>query len=239
MSELGDIRVVAVDVFGTTFDWWTGVSTQAAEIANEYGVELDAGALASAWRERYRPSLARVRSGEREWAYLDTLHRESLDECLVRFGVASELDDPARRRLVKAWHRLPAWPDVPEGLSRLRRRYTVVALSNGGFAMLTDLLKSQELVFDAIISAQHAETYKPEARVYHTAADLLDVAPGQVLMVACHGWDLDGARAAGFRTAFVERPGERGPGGTPDKAIDTSTDLASASFTELADQLGC
>jgi 2-haloacid dehalogenase len=38
------------------------------------------------------------------------------------------------------------------------------------------------------------------------AEELLDLAPEELMMVAARGRDLDGARAAGFRTAYIERP---------------------------------
>jgi 2-haloacid dehalogenase len=236
--ELADhVQVLTVDIFGTTVDWRTGVAEQVTRIAAEQGVELDGGALADAWRERYMPSMTRVRTGERPWVYLDTLHRESLDELLESFGVAGAFDDTARRRLVRAWHRLPAWADSAEGLRRLRERYTVVAVSNGGFALLTRLLKFAGLQFDAIISAQQTRTYKPAPAVYHTTAELLDVSPDRMLMVACHGWDLDGARAAGLRTAFVERPAERGPHHAADGPADIVSDITATGFIDLADKL--
>jgi 2-haloacid dehalogenase len=235
--DASQVRVLALDIFGTTVDWYSGVRDQLAAMFAELGVGLDAGEFASAWRSRYQPSMLRVMSGERAWAYLDTLHRESLDDLLGEHGVA--LDDASRERAVRAWHALPAWPDTVPGLARLRRRYVVTALSNGGFALLTHLVKAAGLPLDCIVSAELARAYKPDPRPYRTAAALLDVAPGQVLMVAAHGWDLAGAREAGLRTAFVARPAEKGPHEPADRAEDTASDVAATSFTDLADQLGC
>jgi 2-haloacid dehalogenase len=152
------IRVVACDIFGTTVDWRTGVAEQIAEAAAALGVRLDAGAFADAWRDRYVPSMERVNRGEREWADLDTLHRESLVELLDAGGFAGAFDEASRRRLVHAWHRLPAWPDAAPGLTRLRSRYVVTTLSNGGFALLTNLVKHAGLPFDCVLSAQLART---------------------------------------------------------------------------------
>ncbi|WP_226366983.1 haloacid dehalogenase type II [Pseudonocardia sp. ICBG162] len=163
------------------------------------------------WRDRYLPSMAQVNNGDRDWAYLDTLHRESLDELLATHDVGDELGDAAREELVAAWHHLPPWPDSAETIERLRTRFRVVALSNGGFALLVALVKAAGLRFDAILSAELARAYKPAPGPYRTAAELMDVSPHQVLMVAAHGWDIDGARAAGLRTAFLARPGEKGP----------------------------
>jgi 2-haloacid dehalogenase len=233
------IRVLTFDLFGTTVDWHTGVAEQVGEVARERGVELDAAAFAEAWRGRYRPSLQRVNSGERDWAYLDTLHRESLDDLLDEHGVAEAFDEHARRRLVRAWHRLPAWEDAVEGLARLRRRYLVAVLSNGGFAQLTNLVKAADLPFDCIVSAELTRSYKPATAAYLTAVRLLDVEPGQVLMVACHRWDLDGARKVGLHTAFVERPDEKGPNHAADRADEVDSEVKATSFTDLAGILGC
>ena len=52
-----DIRVVACDIFGTTVDWYTGVAEQVAELLPA----VDAGDFASRWRDRYLPSMNRVR----------------------------------------------------------------------------------------------------------------------------------------------------------------------------------
>ncbi len=233
------VDVIACDIFGTTVDWYTGVAEQVADVFGGAGVELDAGRFANAWRDMYAPSMQRVRDGERAWAYLDTLHRESLDELLQRHGVAAAVDAAARVRLVHAWHRLPAWDDAAPGLARLRTRYVVAALSNGGFALLVNLAKAAGLPLDCVISAELARSYKPDPQVYHTAARLLDTEPGRMLMVAAHKWDLDGARAAGLHTAFLERPREQGPHRSADRAADVGSDYVASSFVELADQLGC
>jgi 2-haloacid dehalogenase len=230
------IRVLAFDVFGTTVDWYTGVSDQLAALFAAHGVDLDPGVFAAEWRGRYVPSMARVMSGERGWAYLDTLHRESLDDLLREHG--ADLPEDARAAAVTAWHRLPPWPDTVAGLARMRERWTLAALSNGGFALLTALAKHAGLGLDCILSAQLARAYKPDAAVYLMAAELLDVEPGQILMVAAHTWDLAGAAAAGLRTAFVARPAEKGPRGTADTAEDTPADLHATDFLDLATRLG-
>jgi 2-haloacid dehalogenase len=205
------IRVLAFDIFGTTVDWYTGVSTQLADLFAANGVDLDP-------------------------AYLDTLHRESLDDLLAEHGAV--LAEDARAAAVRAWHRLPPWPDTVGGLARLRRRHTVAALSNGGFALLTTLAKHAGLGLDCILSAELVRAYKPDAAVYRTAAALLDVPPAEVLMVAAHTWDLAGAAAAGLRTAFVARPAEKGPHGGADTAAATTADLYATDFHDLAAQLG-
>jgi 2-haloacid dehalogenase len=231
------VRVVACDIFGTTVDWYTGVATQVAEVFDGLGITVDAGLFAIQWRELYGPSMQRVRDGERGWANLDVLHRESLDGLLRRHDIADTVDEESRVRLVHAWHRLPTWDDTVAGLQRLRTRFVTATLSNGGFALLTNLVKAAGLPFDCVVSAELFHAYKPDPRVYRGAADLLDVAPDQIVLVAAHAPDIDGAAAAGLRTAFLERPREKGPHGEADRTA--SSDCTVSSFLELADRLGC
>jgi 2-haloacid dehalogenase len=236
---MDSIRVVACDIFGTTVDWYTGIASQAAEVFEERGQHVDAGRFANQWRDQYVPSMQRVADGGRDWANLDVLHRESLEVLLRRNDIADAVDEASRDRLVRAWHRLPAWDDSVAGLARLRTRYVTAALSNGGYALLTNLIKAAGLPFDCIVSAELIHAYKPDQRVYLGAARLLDVDPGQVLMVAAHRRDIEGAAAAGLRTAFLERPREHGPHRGADRAADVTTDLTVSSFLELAEELGC
>ena len=80
--------------------------------------------------------------------------------------------------------------------------------------------------------------YKPRPEAYRDAARLLQANPAQILMVACHNFDLNAARAEGFRTAFVQRPDEWGPAGPPDPVPNPATDIIVDDFATLADRLG-
>jgi 2-haloacid dehalogenase len=223
------IRALVFDVFGTLVDWRAGV----AEAFRSAGAGGDPDELADAWRARYRPILAKVNEGARPWADFDALHHATLDDLLAERGV--ELDTAARSGLVGAWHRLDPWPDVREGLAALRRERVTATLSNGHVALLVDLARHGDLRFDAILSAELAQAYKPAPEAYRAAARLLGVEPGELMLVAAHPWDLDGARAAGLRTAFVDRPLEYGPG-SPARE-DPAADVSAADLLDLARRL--
>ena len=176
----------------------------------------------------------RIRRGERGWVNLDTLHRESLDALLPEFG--ADPDDATRAELVLAWHRLDPWLDSVPGLTWLRERYVLASLSNGNVALLVDMARHGGLPWDAVLSAELFEHYKPDAEVYDGAARLLGLAPEQVMLVAAHVYDLAAARGRGLRTAYVHRPDESGPGAIP-PVTDPDADLNVTSLTELAELL--
>jgi 2-haloacid dehalogenase len=223
------VRALVFDVLGTLVDWRPAV----AEAFRAGGVAGDPEELADAWRARYRPILAEVNEGSRPWGNFDDLHLVTLGDLLAERGLDLPVED--RRRLVGAWHRLEPWPDVHAGLEALRRRHVTAALSNGHLALLVDLARHGDLRFDCLLSAELARAYKPAPEVYQTAARLLGVQTTELMLVAAHGWDLEGAREAGLRTAFVERPLEYGPGSDP--RADPDADESVADLHELADRL--
>ena len=221
------VRALVFDVFGTLVDWRSSVARAFAAA----GVDGDAVALADDWRGRYAPALEESNRGERSASTLDELHRSTLDELLAARGIDG-VDDATRTRLVRTWHALDPWPDVREGLELLRRDHVTATLSNGHVALLVDLARHGDLRFDAILSAELSGAFKPAPEPYLTAARLLDVAPGELMLVACHPWDLAGARGAGLRTAFVDRPLEHGEG-SPARS-DPDADVSVASLPALA-----
>ena len=238
MRDLGAVRALTFDVFGTTVDWRTGVAAEARRLGELRGIEADWERLADEWRALYMPSMDRVRRGELPWTNFDQLHRISLDQVLRAVG-ADGFDLSTRDGLTRAWERLPAWPDSADGLRRLARRYTVATLSNGNRAQQEALVVFAGLPFQRRLSAEDFHHYKPDPEVYLGAAAALGLEPGQVMMVASHKSDLRAAQAAGLHAAFVERPLEKGAGGGADLLPDPLADVQATDFVDLARKLGC
>jgi 2-haloacid dehalogenase len=226
-------RALVFDVFGTLVDWHTCI---AQEVAQALGPQVNGRAFADAWRDQYQPAMDEVRSGQRPFGTLDSLHRRNLDVVLADMGLAERVDEATRQHLTLAWHRLDAWPEVPAALQRLRSRFLLAPCSNGHIALMVALARRNGLHWDAICGAELARDYKPTPVVYQTAAAALGLAPDEVLMVACHSWDLAAAARAGLRTAFIARPAEHGPGrGETSPAVPV--DWVGQDLADLADQL--
>ena len=226
------IKALLFDVFGTLVDWRSGVAREARRILAPLGLSSDWNAFAEAWRGEYQPAMEEVRAGRIPFRKLDSLHRRNLDVVAARFGLG-KVDEAARDELNLAWHRLDAWPDAAPGLALLRPKFRLAPCSNGNISIMVDLARRNGFAWDAVLGAELARDYKPNASVYLAAADAFDCAPHEAMMVAAHSSDLAAAAAAGLRTAFIARPDERGPG-RGEAAAAVAVDLSAASLTELA-----
>ncbi|MFY8056005.1 MAG: haloacid dehalogenase type II, partial [Limnohabitans sp.] len=199
------MKVLAFDIFGTVVDWHGSIVKEVSALYPQ----VDANAFALAWRAGYQPAMSRVRSGELGWTRIDELHRLILDDLLPRFGL-QHLSEAERVHLNHVWHRLDAWPDSVEGLTRLKSKYTICSLSNGNLGLLTNMAKRAGLPWDCVLSAEVFKAYKPDPATYLGVANVFDVQPSEVMLCAAHHDDLAAARACGLGTAYIERPFEFG-----------------------------
>jgi 2-haloacid dehalogenase len=229
-------RALVFDVFGTCVDWRGSIIAEGPSLDARWRTQTDWAKLADAWRARYQPALEEVRAGRRPWTILDVLHRESLDALAPSFGLG-KLDDAARDHLNRVWHRLRPWPDTVSGLTRLKRRFILGPLSNGNFALLTNMAKHAGLPWDVNLSVELYRAYKPLPASYLGAVNLLGLEPAQTVMVAAHYADLQAAAACGLRTAYVHRPREFGDRPPNDLPPNPEVDLVAKDFEDLATQL--
>ncbi|GAA0324291.1 haloacid dehalogenase type II [Sphingomonas oligophenolica] len=232
------VSALAFDVFGTVVDWRTSISREATSFFADIGrTDIDPAAFADAWRGLYQPAMEECRSGRRPFVRLDILNRETLDTLLDRHDVS--MGEAKRADFARAWRRLDPWPDAVEGLTRLKRRYPIVTLSNGNIALMLEMARRGGLPWDAILGAEITQAYKPDPRAYLGTAAALDIAPASLCLVAAHHSDLAAARACGLAAAYVDRPLEYGGRAAPDRHLRQDWDYETKSLVDLAERLGC
>ncbi|RJS95227.1 haloacid dehalogenase type II [Salinisphaera sp. Q1T1-3] len=225
-------HVLAFDVFGTVADWH---GTIRDEITTREPA-IDGAAFARRWRAGYRPAMDRVATGEWPWQSLDALHRRLLDDMLGDYGL-DHWNEAARADFNRVWHRLDVWPDVPEGLARLRRDRICVTLSNGNIGLLTQQARHAGIHWDCILSAENFRRYKPDAATYLGVAEIFDCRPQEIMMVATHQNDLDAAAGFGLQTAYIERPQEFGADAPKTASAPGDNDCHARDLIDLASQL--
>jgi 2-haloacid dehalogenase len=220
------VKACMFDQYGTVVDMQSGLTEIATPFLAKKGWPGSPNAFVTWWRRtHFENSMIDALLHKEHTPYREIGHR-SVAHVLERAGIAHTMDEV--RSLVAEIEKLRPFPEVPEALARLQTRYKLVVLSNGDPDMLEAARPYHGIPFDRIISVAEAGSFKPHVATYTKAAELLGLRLDEVLFVANHAFDCIGAKAAGMRTAFIDR--RRRPFGItphqPDILVQTMTELA-------------
>ena len=117
----------------------------------------------------------------------------------------------AKTAIVTPLRSLPPHPDVRDGLQALKNKgYKLVSLTNSSNQGVYTQFKNADLLsyFDERLSVEDINLYKPDTRTYEWAIEKMGIAAEDAMLVAAHGWDIAGAKQAGWQAAFIARPGK-------------------------------
>jgi 2-haloacid dehalogenase len=198
-----DTRICMFDLYGTVVDMQGGLTRAIAPWLSAKGWKGEPSRLVTWWRRtHFENSMIDALLHRDHMPYREIGHI-SLGYTLKRAGIAHTREDV--QRLVAEIERLKPFPDAIEALTRLKRRYRLVILSNGDADMLEAIRPHLGIDFDRIISVAEAASFKPHVATYRKAAEIMATPVEAVLFVANHAFDCVGAKAAGMRAAFVDR----------------------------------
>jgi 2-haloacid dehalogenase len=139
--------------------------------------------------------------------------------------------EEAVKHVMDGFTSLELHPDVASGVDRLHEDgFRLVTLSNGAASVADRLLTSGNIRdrFERLLSVEDAGAWKPSPRAYEYAAQACDAKPDEMLLVAVHPWDVDGARRAGWHAAWLNRTGAPFPATfqEPSYTVETLEGLA-------------
>ncbi|MDP6884251.1 MAG: haloacid dehalogenase type II [Rhodospirillales bacterium] len=234
-----EIKALTFDVLGTVVAHRDSLIREGRKLGRDKGIDVDWETFADRWREHQGSTLDEKRKAGTGWTKSFVLYRRSLEHVLAEFGITSlspaEIDEFNR-----TWERLDPWPDSVAGLTRMKKKFIIAAMSNANISMIINGAKHARLPWDAVLGSEIAKHYKPHPDVYRMAADFLGVAPQECMMVAAHNYDLIGAQDCGYRAAFIDRGSPaHGAGDTEDLEPTGDFDLVAKDLLDLADKLGC
>ncbi len=237
MMSLDEIKALTFDTGGTILDWHSGFATALQEAGNHHGVDKDWPALANEIRRRSLKLMVNLGEHEAPTHNFDDGHRMALDEVLA----LNDFEILSSRERRKIWwdavHNLQCWPDFPPVLPKLRQKYYCASFTILSFRIIMDTARKNNLDWDAVFSCEAIGKYKFLPEPYRAVTKFLQLQPEECCMVACHNWDLDAAKAVGFKTAFVRRPAEWGDENPPDPEPNPNHDIIVDTFPELAQRL--
>jgi len=218
------IDAVAFDLYGTLLEV-ASVGRAAGEVT------ADPAALVDLWRAK-QLEYSWLRSLMGRYQDFWTTTGDALDYSLDRLGIT--VDDEGRARLLGAWLDVSVYPEVPAALGTLGAGRRLAVLSNGNPDMLEAGLAAAGLRdrFAHVLSVDEVGVFKPHPSVYELAVKAFGLPAERILFVSSNAWDAAGARAFGFRVAWVNRAG------MPFERLGVTPDLIVADLAELAEAVG-
>jgi REG-2-like HAD superfamily hydrolase len=210
MKASAETLAMTFDVGGTLIEPWPSVGHIYAEVAARHGgkgisVETLNRRFGAAW-----PTLRNFNHTRAEWAALVTATFGSLlngppseacfDELYARFAEPS------------AWR---VFEDVQEALERLASGGLKLGIISNWDERLRPLLRDLKLddYFEVILISQEIGFTKPSRVIFELAAEKLALPPESILHVGDSlELDAQGARAAGFQAALLDRAAGAVPG---------------------------
>jgi 2-haloacid dehalogenase len=229
-DPLSRVHTLTFDIFGTVLDLVGSIRPTLDQFLADHNASVDGATFWPDWRLRQRIEQHQdtiLMLGHP--GYLDSARRAfvySLRKHNIEFQQAEV------ERFMRVFEELQPYPDAVEGLNRLGEYYRLVALSNGNTWLIEHLVENNiNAEFDSAISVDRVGCFKPHPSVYRHAAQHLAAEPGEIMMVAAHSFDILGARACGYRGAYVNRYG------LPYESSPLQPDLVTTDFLELADRL--
>ena len=231
------IKALTFDTGGTILDWHKGISTILAEAGARHELERDWATIANDYRAASLKAMVNTGAGAPATFNIDDVHRQQLAKMIEKhdLGAFTEVE---REAIWYRWHQLDCWPDFPAALAKMREKYIVASFTILSVSLIVDTAKRNGLSWDAVISCEMIGQYKILPGAYERAAKWLALEPAEIMMVACHNFDLNAARDAGFKSGFVRRPDEWGAAGPPDPVPNSDHDIIADDFPDLAQQLG-
>jgi 2-haloacid dehalogenase len=221
--RLASVEILTFDCYGTLIDWESGLRTELSALRERYGVRPSVDRLLAEWEAiQFRQITGPYRTYRK-------ILRASLVETFAAHGV--ELSGGDADRLGESVGRWRPFADTCDALKRLCQRYRLAILSNIDDDILADSVRLLEVHFDALVTAEQLQSYKPARKHFEAALERFD-RPADRFLHCAFGFKYDQtpALAVGMQTVWIKRPGWI-------RDDEASPTLEVQSLMELADLL--
>jgi len=150
-------------------------------------------------------------------------YEDLVRQAAAQTGLPSQVADELELR----WDTLPVWDGAQAALDRLAGRTQLAVVTNCSTRLGRRAAARLRVRWDAVVTAEEAGFYKPDACPYRLALERLGVRPDEAAFVAGSGYDLVGTSTVGLRTYWHNRVALKRPDGAPaaDRESATLADL--------------
>jgi 2-haloacid dehalogenase len=200
------IKVITFDFYGTLVQWHEAVEAGFAEILRRHK-RFDAPRQIASMLHDFHTEGRRLRDTPPWRPYRDVL-RESIAFAMEKAGLKpgpADID-----AMIARLSNIKAHPEVPAALAELKKTYRLAAISNTDDDIIAGSVPNLGVPLDAVITAQQAQAYKPDPRLFRHAHRVLGVSVPEVVHVAMsQALDMAVCKALGIRAVWVDRGREK------------------------------
>jgi len=192
-----DIKAIVFDAYGTLFD----VNSAAEKCKNKIGDKWEG--FANFWRTT-QLEYTWLRSLMKRHKDFWQVTEDSLDKSMKVF----KIDGSMKNELLNLYKVLSPYSEVKEVLKSLKaKEYKLAILSNGTPALLSELVKSNNLenIFDDVFSIEEVGIYKPDSKVYDMPVKKYQIRADKVAFLSANSWDVSGSGNYGYNAIWVNR----------------------------------
>ena len=224
--DFSRFTTISFDCYGTLIDWESGILPVLRRLLALHDQSLADAALL----ELYGEFEAEAESGPYQ------NYRDVLQSVVLAF--ARRLNFEATPAEIRSLHEsVPSWPPFPDtvaALHQLKRRFKLAVISNIDDDLFAATRNHLDVEFDAIITAQQAQSYKPSSRNFELALRTLALPPERLLHAGQSIYhDVVPAQSLGISAVWVNRKSAR-PGIGAVRAATGKPDLEVPDVATLA-----
>ncbi|MGA9642886.1 MAG: haloacid dehalogenase type II [Terriglobales bacterium] len=221
------VTAITFDCYGTLIDWEAGILPALRTLLARHSRPLSDTTILELYGEfeadAERPPYQKYRD------VLQSVVRAFADR--LKFQPTPS-DVRSLAESVPAW---PPFPDTVAALRRLKQRYRLAIISNIDDDLFAATRQHLGIEFDAVVTAEQAQSYKPSPRNFELALEALAIPRDQLLHAGQSIYhDVQPARSLGISTVWVNRVSAR-PGIGAVRPAQGIPDLEVPDLATLAD----
>ena len=199
-------KVITFDCYGTLVQWHRAVREAARAVLASHIGEGDADDRAATLADALR-EVAMARQQRPPFIGYKAVLRSSLDQALQAAGLTATPGD--HESFLSMLQTIPPHPDAPAALSRLRARYRLAIISNTDDDLIAGTVAAIGVPIDYVITAEQAQAYKPDHRLFLHAYAAMGVTKEETIHVGMgQVTDLKVCHELGIRSVWIDRAGE-------------------------------
>jgi 2-haloacid dehalogenase len=212
-------KFITFDRYGTLVQWHsallTGVRAVLAKHVEVIGMEK---AQVTETVEALR-TLSMEQQQRPPYRHYKTILQSSLAEVMAGKKLSPQPSDG--ETLLSYLRTISPHPEVPAVLQRFRTQFRLAIISNTDDDLIAGTVAAIGVPIDYVITAQHAQAYKPDHRLFLYAHSVMGVAPEETVHVGMgQVTDLKVCHELGIRAVWIDRLGETlNPDWTPEAVL--------------------